>query len=111
MGTTAGGQQSFGSGTANFTIRWTPDDEIDDATHASPCGWKTWIGGAEVTKKNEPAMVMDGVPYHEDPWTLDEEREVDHGRDHGKRLDPFDDDEPIESSCDLENPTSCESCT
>ena len=25
--------------------------------------------------------------------------------------DPFDDDEPIVASCDLENPESCESCT
>lgn len=25
-------------------------------------------------------------------------------------IDPFDDDEPIEASCNLENPELCESC-
>lgn len=26
-------------------------------------------------------------------------------------VDPFDDDEPIVASCDLDNPSVCESCT
>ena len=43
------------------------------------------------------------------PATFDEDRLADHGADYGKRVDPFDDDEPIEV-CDLENPEVCESC-
>ena len=44
-------------------------------------------------------------PNIESDWEMREEEMGEH-----PPMDPFSDDTPLEASCDLENPETCESC-
>ena len=54
--------------------------------------------------------VTERVRLYENPYEENEELMGEHP-DLPPVGDPFDDDEEIMASCDLENPESCESCT
>jgi len=45
------------------------------------------------------------------PIVVSDNEDHDLFRKNGAAMDPFADDTPIEATCDLENPESCESCT
>ena len=56
--------------------------------------------------------VTERVRLYENPYEENEEMMGEHpDLTPLPAADPFDDDEPIVASCDLENPESCESCT
>ena len=66
--------------------------------------------------------VTQRVRLYENPWEDNEDKMGEHPdlppegspmvrHPEEPAVNPFDDDEPIVASCDLENPESCESCT